>query len=104
VKNLNVVAADSAAAVLDKNFCPLQIVACAAVLVKPPYRMASECMAEPIFADVEKGHELVVHELELCNKLLKNVKAEMRRQMLSIWTFHWAESKSKSFPHPASQA
>jgi len=77
VKNLNVVAADSAAAILDKNFCPLQIVACASVLVKPPYRTASECMAEPIFADVEKGHELVVHELELCNKLLKNVKADV---------------------------
>jgi len=77
VKNLNVVAADSAAAILDKNFYPLQIVACTAVLVKPPYRMASECMAEPIFADVERGHELVVHELELCNKLLKNVKADV---------------------------
>jgi len=77
VKTLKIIAADSAAAILDENFHPLQIVACAAVMVKPPYRMASECIAEPVFADVERGHELVVHELELCNKLLKNVKADV---------------------------
>jgi len=77
VKNLRVVAADSAAAILDENFCPMQIVACAAVLVKPPYRTVSKCIAEPVFADVEGGHELVIHELELCNKLLKNEKADV---------------------------
>ena len=77
MKNLRVVAADSAAAILDENFCPTQIVACAAVLVEPPYRTSSKCIAEPIFADVEGGHELVIHELELCNKLLKNEKADV---------------------------
>ncbi len=81
---MNVVAADSAAAVLDERFHPLQIVACAAVLVKPPYRMASECIAEPIFVDVEGGHELVVHELELCNKLLKSVKADVIHLDISL--------------------
>jgi len=74
---LNIVAADSAAAILDENFHPLKIVACAAVLVTPPYRMASVNIAEPLFVNVEGGHELVVHELELCNKLLKSVKADV---------------------------
>ena len=68
---MKIIAADSAAAILDENFHPLQIVACAAVMVKPPYRTASKCIAEPIFADIENGHELVIHELELCYKLLK---------------------------------
>lgn len=84
MKNLRIVAADSAAALLDENFHPLKIVACAAVLVKPPYRRASECIAEAIFADVENGHELVVHELELCNKLLKNVKADIIHLDISL--------------------
>ena len=74
---MKIIAADSAAAILDENFQPLQIVACAAVMVEPPYRTASECIAEPIFADIENGHELVIHELELCYKLLKKVKANV---------------------------
>ncbi len=70
------VAADSSAAILDSNFRPLLIVAVAAVLVEPPYKKITSCLAEPIFADVEKGHSLVVHELELCQRLLKEVKAD----------------------------
>jgi len=71
-----VVAADSSAAILDDSFRPLLIVAAAAVLVEPPYRNITSCLAGPIFAEVEKGHFLVVHELELCHRLLKEVKAD----------------------------
>lgn len=81
---MRIVAADSAAAILNENFCPVQIVACAAVMVQPPYRAASKCIAEPIFANVEEGHELVIHELELCNKLLKSAKADFVHLDISL--------------------
>lgn len=71
--DLEIIAADSAAAILDSNFDPLQIVAVAAVLVKPPYREASTSLAEPIFVEASEGHKLIVHELELCKSLLKKV-------------------------------
>ncbi|MDH5701726.1 MAG: DUF4152 family protein [Candidatus Bathyarchaeota archaeon] len=71
------VAADSGAAILNDRFEPLEIVAAVATLVEPPYREASLCLAEPIFASVEKGYLLVVHELELCQKLLKEAKADV---------------------------
>ena len=74
---LRVVAADSGAAILNDRFDPLLVVAAVAVLVEPPYREASLCLAEPIFAEVEKGYLLVVHELELCQKLLKEAKADV---------------------------
>ncbi|NIR86511.1 DUF4152 domain-containing protein, partial [Candidatus Bathyarchaeota archaeon] len=73
---MKVVAADSGAAVLNDHFRPLLIVAAAAVLVEPPYRKVSFCLAEPIFAEVEKGYLLVVHELKLCQRVLKEVKAD----------------------------
>lgn len=73
---MKVVAADSGAAVLNKRFKPLLVVAAAAVLIEPPYKKISFCLAEPIFADVENGHSLVVHELELCQRVLKQVKAD----------------------------
>jgi hypothetical protein len=74
---LRVVAADSGAAILNETFKPLQVVAASAVLVEPPYTMISHCLAEPIFAEVETGPSLVVHELELCWNLLKEVKADV---------------------------
>lgn len=70
-------AADSAAALLNNRFEPLHVVAACAALVEGPYTKASSCVAEPIFADVERGHELVIHELELCKNLLKTVKADV---------------------------
>ncbi len=72
---MKVVAADSGAALLNNCFEPLRIVATAAVLVEPPYRQASQFLAEPIFAPAENGHALIVHELELCQMLLKKVEA-----------------------------
>ncbi len=71
------IAADSGAAILNNFFEPLQVVAVSTVLVEPPYTKVGFCLAEPIFADVEKGPLLVVHELEMCWKLLKEVKADV---------------------------
>ncbi len=71
------IASDSGAAILNNSFKPLQVVAVSAVLVEPPYTRVGHCLAEPIFADVEKGPLLVVHELEMCWNLLKEVKADV---------------------------
>lgn len=74
---MRIVAADSGAAVLSEHFEPIQVVAACAVLVEPPYREATSVLAEPIFSKVENGHELVVHELELCMSILKTVEADV---------------------------
>jgi hypothetical protein len=81
---LRVVAADSGAAVLDDYFKPLLVVAATAVLVDPPYRRASFCLAEPIFSKVEEGPLLVIHELELCRNLLKEMKADVVHLDMSL--------------------
>jgi len=81
---LRVVAADSGAAILNDRFEPLTVVAAVAVLVEPPYREASLHLAEPIFANVEKGYLLVVHELELCQELLKEAKADVVHLDMSL--------------------
>ena len=81
---LKVVAADSGAAILNTRFEPLQIVVAATVLVEPPYREASQFLAEPIFASVEKGYALIIHELELCQKMLKEVRADVVHLDMSI--------------------
>jgi len=73
---LRIVAADTAAALLDEKFKPLSMVAVAAVLVDPPYREPSECLAEPLFADIRNMHELVIHEAEVCRDLLAEAKAD----------------------------
>lgn len=84
MKCLQVVAADSSAALLDERFKPLQIVAAASVLVNPPYREASACLAEPIFANAEEGHVVIVHEAELCRELLGKVKADVVHLDMSL--------------------
>jgi hypothetical protein len=81
---LRVVSADSGAAVLNERFEPLHIVAASAVLVEPPYCQVSSYLAEPIFTNVENGHTLVVHELELCLNLLKTVKADVVHLDMSL--------------------
>jgi len=81
---LKVVAADSGAAILNTNFEPLQIVAAATVLVEPPFREACQFLVEPIFAPVENGHVLIIHELELCQKLLKEVRADVVHLDMSV--------------------
>jgi hypothetical protein len=81
---LRVVAADSGAAILNERFEPLSVVAAVAVLAEPPYTEASLCISEPIFANVEKGYLLIVHELELCHKLLKEAKADVVHLDMSL--------------------
>ena len=73
---LKIIAADSSAAILNDSFEPLSIVAVASVLVNPPYRESSAFLAEPIFADARNGHEVIVHEAELCRELLGKVRAD----------------------------
>jgi hypothetical protein len=74
---LRIVASDSGAALLNDHFQPLQVVAACAVLVEPPYIKAASSLAEPIFTEIQRGSELVVHELELCVSLLKTLKADI---------------------------
>lgn len=72
---MRIVAADSGAAILNDRFEPLSVVAAVAILIEPPYKKASSILAEPIFTEADKGYHLIVHELELCQQLLKNVNA-----------------------------
>jgi hypothetical protein len=81
---LRIIAADSSAAVLNEKFEPLTIVATASVLVNPPYREPSACLAEPVFADASNGHEVVIHEAELCRDLLVKVKADVVHLDMSL--------------------
>ena len=74
---MRIISADSGAALLNDEFEATTIVASVAVLVEPPYRMAKTCIAEPIFAPVDNSHGLIVHELELCQMLLNETKADV---------------------------
>lgn len=81
---MRIIAADSSAAVLNEKFEPLTIVATASVLVNPPYREPSACLAEAVFADASNGHEVVIHEAELCRDLLVKVKADVVHLDMSL--------------------
>ncbi|MEM3616341.1 MAG: DUF4152 family protein [Candidatus Bathyarchaeia archaeon] len=81
---MNIIAADSSAAILNEKLEPMYIVATAAVLVKPPYREPSECLAEPIFADAEDSHEVIVREAELCKQLVARVGADVVHLDISL--------------------
>jgi hypothetical protein len=84
VKTLKVIAADSSAAILNDKFQVLSIVATASVLVSPPYREASAFLAEPIFVRAEDGHEVIVHEAELCRDLIAKTKADIVHLDMSL--------------------
>jgi hypothetical protein len=79
-----VVSADSAAAILDAKFAPLQIVSSASVLVNPPYREPYTLLAEPIFKEAENGYAVIVHEAELCRDLLNKVEADVVHLDMSL--------------------
>jgi len=81
---LRVVSADSAAAILDAKFNPLQIIASASVLVNPPYNEPSARLAEPIFKEAENGYAVIVHEAELCRDLLDTVEADVVHLDMSL--------------------
>jgi hypothetical protein len=77
VPKVNVVAADSAAAILDEKFEPVTLVASVAVLVKPPYREPYLRIAKPIFKEVDTGFEVIVGEAELCQEMLSKIEADV---------------------------
>jgi hypothetical protein len=81
---MEIIAADSSAAVLTDKFEPLSIVAAASVLVRTPYREASAFVAEPIFADASNGHELVIREAELCRSLIERNRADVVHLDMSL--------------------
>jgi len=81
---MKIVAADSGAALLNDHFEPKLIVATVAGLVEPPYRKIGHCLAKAIFANVEDGHILITHELEMCQNLLKEVKADVIHLDMSL--------------------
>jgi len=84
VKDLKIISADSAAAILDEQFEPILHVASVSVLVEPPYREASFRLAEPIFREVETGFDVIVHEAELCRSLLDKMKADVIHLDMSL--------------------
>ena len=96
---MKIVAADSSAAVLDDRFEPVSIVAAASVLVNPPYREPSLFLAEPIFADAEKGHEVIVHEAELCRDLLGKAKADVVHLDMSLGAVSLEQLSPIQFPN-----
>ncbi len=93
---MKIVAADSAAAILNDKYQPLQVVAACAVLVEPPYTKATSSIAEPIFVQVEDGYQLVVHELEMCLKLLKTEKADAVHLDVSLGALNLEELSAVS--------
>ncbi len=83
--NLRIISADSGAAILNDQYQPTHLVASAAVLVEPPYREPSAFrLAEPIFKEVDTGFEVIVHEAELCQRLLAKVKADVVHLDMSL--------------------
>lgn len=84
MEKLRIVSADSAAAILDEKFNPLQIIASTSVLVNPPYREPSARLAEPIFKEAENGYAVIVHEAKLCRDLLDKVEADVVHLDMSL--------------------
>lgn len=81
---MNIISADSAAAILDAQFNPTHLVASVAVMVKPPYREPYFRLAEPIFREVDSDFEVIVHEAELCRSLLDMMKADVVHLDMSL--------------------
>lgn len=83
-ERLRIISADSSSAILNEKFEPLLIVATASILTIPPYREATTFLAEPIFVDVQKGHDVIVHEAELCREMLSKAKADVVHLDMSL--------------------
>ena len=81
---MKVIAADSAAAILDEQFNPILHVASVSVLVEPPYREPSFRLAEPIFREVNGRFDVIVHEAELCRSLLDKMRADVVHLDMSL--------------------
>lgn len=81
---MRIISADSSAAILNDKFEPSLIVATAAVLACAPYREPEAMLADPIFADARDGHEVIVHEAELCRDLIGKIKADVVHLDMSL--------------------
>jgi len=44
--------------------------------VEKPYMKANVRLAEPIFVEVDDNYDVIVHEAQLCQELLENIKAD----------------------------
>ncbi len=77
METVKIVSADSGAAILNEQYQPVLLVASVAVLVKPPYREPTARVVEPLFWAVEAGFEVIVHEAQLCLRLLEQAKADI---------------------------
>lgn len=84
MSNLRVIAADSSTALLGDRFEPLSIVASASVLVCPPYREACAHLSKPLFMEASSGHEVIVHEAELCLELAAKLDADVVHLDMSL--------------------
>ncbi len=84
MQNLKIIAADSAAAILDEQFKPILHVASVSVLVEPPFSEPSFRVVEPIFKEVDGGFDVIVHEAELCRRLLDKMKADVVNLDMSL--------------------
>lgn len=84
---MEVIAADSSAAILDTQFEAVSIVATAAILVRPPYREPSSVLARPLYADANRGYEVVIDEAILCRQLLEIAKADIIHLDMSLGAF-----------------
>jgi hypothetical protein len=61
------------------------LVASVSVLVEPPYREPSgPRLADSIFKDVDTGFGVIVHEAELCQRLLDRIKADVVHLDMSL--------------------
>lgn len=78
------IAADSSSAILNEQFQPQCLISSASALVLEPYRQAEESIVEPINMDAKNGHELVIHEAELCKSLLTKVNADVVHLDMSL--------------------
>ncbi len=63
---LRIVAADSAAALLDEKFNPTHLVASVVVLVEEPYREAHTRLSQSLFKEVDETYDVIVTEAHLC--------------------------------------
>lgn len=84
MRELRIVSADSAAAILDAKFTPVSFVASASVLVNSPYREPRIRLAGPNFEEVANGYEVIVQEALLCRDLLDKVKADVVHLDMSL--------------------
>jgi hypothetical protein len=81
---VRIISADSATAILNEKFETILQVVSVAVLVESPYCEAHVRLAEPIFWEVDENYEVIVHEAELCQRLLETVKADAVHLDLSM--------------------